>query len=103
MRIYIDGELKHEDDPWGEDTYQWNRTTNLEIPKGAMELAIECLDLHVKNGIRASTNIGRFATDESWMCTSNEDLTDWAEPGFQDTNGDFSAASTTGNLNPYKM
>ena len=107
MRIYFDGVLQFQDSDWGTDTYQWVRTTELFIPYGTQVLGIECLDFGGARGILASTADGML-TDTSWVCTNNQALGGsaetglgiWAEPDFEDTNGDFSTAYTDPKLGP---
>ena len=91
MRVYFYGILVSQDDT---DTLNWSRATKFDIPAGTKVLGIECLDLGGLNGIRAST-IDGLVTDGSWLCSSNQNVIGWAEPEFKDTNGDFSAASTS--------
>eukprot|EP00092_Neocalanus_flemingeri_P066723 GFUD01081324.1.p1 GENE.GFUD01081324.1~~GFUD01081324.1.p1 ORF type:complete len:513 (+),score=54.68 GFUD01081324.1:23-1540(+) len=98
MRIYFDGVLQFQDADWpATDIYQWTRTTELVIPSVTKVLGIECQNIKVPEGnywgILASTEDG-VVTDESWSCTSNQNLVGWAELEFEDTEGDFSAAST---------
>merc|ERR1712106_347381 len=92
MRIYLDGELAHEDHKFGTDTYQWATESQITIPSGTRVLGIECLDAGGGYGILASTANG-LITDQSWTCTSKQNIPGWSKPGFTDTNSDFSAPS----------
>ena len=90
-KLYF-GKLQHQDDPDpGAIPYTWSKTTELVIPRGVQVLGIECLNQGLQKGILASTSDG-LLTDGNWMCSGNQNLEGWAEPGFIDANGDFSAA-----------
>ena len=85
LKIYFDGDLQYEEsasDPW-------DKEIELKIPRGTKVLGLECKDTGGGKGILASTSDG-MVTDGNWLCSSNQNLDGWAEPGFEDTNGDFS-------------
>jgi len=92
MRVYVDGELAHEDPDFGTDTYQWKTESEITIPIGTRVLGIECQDAGGAYGILASTANG-ILTDQSWTCTSTQNIQGWSKPEFIDTNSDFSASS----------
>ena len=93
MKVYFDEVLQYQDnaDP-NANPYAWSITTELVIPRGTKVLGIECQDQGGSKGILASTTDGQM-TDESWSCSSNQNLRGWAEPGFTDTDGDFPTPS----------
>merc|ERR1712106_84557 len=92
MRIYFDGVLAHEDPDFGTDTLQWKTESEITIPIGTRVLGIECQDAGGAYGILASTANG-ILTDQSWTCTSTQNIQGWSKPEFIDTNSDFSASS----------
>eukprot|EP00092_Neocalanus_flemingeri_P013717 GFUD01014794.1.p1 GENE.GFUD01014794.1~~GFUD01014794.1.p1 ORF type:complete len:189 (-),score=28.77 GFUD01014794.1:205-771(-) len=94
MRVYCDG-VKIFDDDWANDTQSiWLRrkTTKLVLPPGTQVLGIECLVNVGSRGIIASTDDG-VVTDGSWSCSANQNVEGWTEPGFLDSEGDFSSPS----------
>ena len=85
LKIYFDGDLQYEEsasDPW-------DKEIELKIPRGTKVLGLVCKGTGGSKGILASTSDG-MVTDGNWLCSSNQNLDGWAEPGFEDTNGDFS-------------
>ena len=88
MKVYFDGVLQ----PYHNNDNNWGLTTERAIPSGTKMLGIECQDRGGAVGILASTADG-MVTDGSWTCSNNQNLKGWADPVFEDTNGDFSAPS----------
>ena len=100
MKVYFDGVIQFQDNNWSGMSQQWQATKELMIPTATKVLGIECADFGGNNGILASSADG-LVTDGSWLCSTNQNLEGWAQPGFVDTGGDFSAASTSAsNLGP---
>ena len=95
MKIYFDGVLQYEDtEP------NLGATTELVIPWGTEVVAIESRSQGEAKGILASLSDGRI-TDDTWTCSSNENLVGWEEPQFEGANGDFTVPSILNQSSRY--
>ena len=83
LKVYLDGVLVFEVD-------DYTQSHTIPVPSGNKVLGLECKDRGGGYGIVASTASG-IVTDGSWSCSS-KNVQGWAEPGFKDTNADFSPA-----------
>jgi len=83
LKVYLDGVLVFE-------TKVYYTAHTIPVPSGNKVLGIECRDTGGHYGIIASTASGIVTDlDGSWSCSS-KNVQGWAEPGFKDTNADFS-------------
>ena len=88
LKVYLDGVLTLENK-------DWPHAHTIPVPSGTKVVGLECQDLSTPgggHGIVASTASG-IVTDGSWSCSS-KNVQGWAEPGFIDTNADFSPAKS---------
>ena len=70
----------------------WSQSHTIPVPSGTKGVGLECQNRGGLYGIVASTASG-IVTDGSWSCSS-KNVPGWAEPGFIDTNADFSPAKS---------
>ena len=73
MELYADGELVISND-------KWNTAVDVNLPADTTVIAVECEDVGVIGGIRASFNQGIITTDSSWKCSATLEE-GWNLPG----------------------